>query len=434
MEPPIRILTARLLLTGGAIALLSACGGDARPGPLVVVTRFTPPSGASNDVRPVDVRLLIQPGHRDQVSRYTAAVQMSLSVCTDWLGPFPRRSLTIADSRTGGAPLSERPDVTLDPAPWRDLPPAMLLELDVARGVARLYWHDAAEVSGLPAWFIDGLAEFTARRIAKPLFETRALPGGYAVYEQRSFGGLIPRLINIRLFPESDGEPLPAYRHRPRVDPAASALTEDDVRSLTGKTVLTLNMLERWMGRPTFDSAVAQFVRQYSGKPASIADFTRTVSAVSGQDLSWLLGQAFGSQTILDYGVERFQSEQEAGGFFQTQVVVRRFGDFVFTGTSAPPAGAFENGRGVILRVVFDDGMTRLDSWDGRDPSRTFVYRSSARAASAEVDPDHIVVLDVNQTNNSRAIASLTTVAATRWSARWLVWLQDFLLTYASLA
>ena len=52
------------------------------------------------------------------------------------------------------------------------------------------------------------------------------------------------------------------------------------------------------------------------------------------------------------------------------------------------------------------------------------------RARSAEVDPDRILLLDANYTNNSRTLAPATRAAARRWSLAWLVWLQDHLLTY----
>jgi hypothetical protein len=48
----------------------------------------------------------------------------------------------------------------------------------------------------------------------------------------------------------------------------------------------------------------------------------------------------------------------------------------------------------------------------------------------AEVDPDHVLVLDVNVTNNSATLAPRANQAARKWSLAWLVWLQDHLLTY----
>jgi hypothetical protein len=84
--------------------------------------------------------------------------------------------------------------------------------------------------------------------------------------------------------------------------------------------------------------------------------------------------------------------------------------------------------------VSFADGETRTDFWDGRSTSKTFVYRSRARAESAEVDPDHVVLLDMHPVNNSRSLTTRSGVAATKWSARWLLWLEDWLLTCAVLS
>jgi hypothetical protein len=53
-----------------------------------------------------------------------------------------------------------------------------------------------------------------------------------------------------------------------------------------------------------------------------------------------------------------------------------------------------------------------------------------AEAVSAEVDPERVLLLDVNRTNNSRSLHPRTGSATARWSLTWLVWLQDQLLTY----
>jgi hypothetical protein len=54
-----------------------------------------------------------------------------------------------------------------------------------------------------------------------------------------------------------------------------------------------------------------------------------------------------------------------------------------------------------------------------------------ARAVSAQVDPDRVLLLDVNYTNNGRTLRPRGAEAAAKWSLSWMLWLQDLLLTHA---
>jgi hypothetical protein len=49
---------------------------------------------------------------------------------------------------------------------------------------------------------------------------------------------------------------------------------------------------------------------------------------------------------------------------------------------------------------------------------------------SAEVDPDRVLLLDLNRSNNGVTLDSgVARTAATRWAARWMIWMEDALLT-----
>jgi len=96
--------------------------------------------------------------------------------------------------------------------------------------------------------------------------------------------------------------------------------------------------------------------------------------------------------------------------------VVRREGEAVFP---------------VDVAVRFADGAVERVRWDGRERWRALRFERPARAVSAEVDPDRVLLLDVNLTNNSRTLEPAAGRAATRWSVQWLAWVQDLLMTYA---
>jgi hypothetical protein len=61
------------------------------------------------------------------------------------------------------------------------------------------------------------------------------------------------------------------------------------------------------------------------------------------------------------------------------------------------------------------------------------VYRSAAPAVSAVLDPADVDLLDMSRVNNSRVAAPRGSSVATSGAARWSLWLQDLLLSWASL-
>jgi hypothetical protein len=115
-------------------------------------------------------------------------------------------------------------------------------------------------------------------------------------------------------------------------------------------------------------------------------------------------------------GKREFKADNPARGTFRTTVVVRRLGEAVFP---------------IDVQVTFRNGEKVREHWDGADRWKLFTYERGAEAVSAVADPDEILLLDVDRTNNSRTLQPQAGAAATKWTVKWLIWLQDALLTCA---
>ena len=87
----------------------------------------------------------------------------------------------------------------------------------------------------------------------------------------------------------------------------------------------------------------------------------------------------------------------------------------------------------VDVVTTFNDGSKKNERWNGVERRIIYRYDSTVRARSVEVDPNHVLMLDVNYTNNSRTLDSRADEASLKWSLKWIAWLQDLLITYASL-
>ena len=138
-----------------------------------------------------------------------------------------------------------------------------------------------------------------------------------------------------------------------------------------------------------------------SAARAALASFdiaapTMTVSATT---LRPFFNQAVYGTAVLDYAVDDISSDpvqwwlpepkkpdpKNPAQYLDT-VVLRRRGDFILP---------------VTVEIVFEDGTRIREVWDGVDRWHRFTYTRTSKILSAEVDPDHVILLDRNFFNNS---------------------------------
>jgi hypothetical protein len=258
---------------------------------------------------------------------------------------------------------------------------------------------------------------------------------------ERFFGGFIPwQFRDIRLSRATDytylnGYRLAATRDTP-VTPSYRYWPATHVDITYSKTALWLLTLERMRGWDPLRRALATYFQRFRFRHPRPEDFFTTLGQELGEDLTWFFEQVYAGSHVFDYAAERLDSGPVTSrGFvepspgaplsfadtrdpqrFRTTVVVRRLGD-----------GRFP----VDVLVTFESGEQVRERWDGLGRWQSFRYEKPSRAVSVAVDPDRVLLLDVNYTNNSLTLRPRATEAADRWSLAWIVWLQDLLLNYA---
>jgi aminopeptidase N len=192
-----------------------------------------------------------------------------------------------------------------------------------------------------------------------------------------------------------------------------------------GKTAIMLVTLESIVGEETLRKALNVYFMRYRFKHPTEQDFLNTVNEVAGQDLTWYWQQAVYGTEVFDYRVMQASSdrtdwfgkdlpkEKKGETSYHSQVLIHRKGTFIFP---------------VTLEVKFDNGETVREQWDGRDRWKKFEWIKKAKIVSAEIDPDHKVMLDINAFNNS--YVEQPQKATPKIMAYWLVvcqWLGEML-------
>lgn len=371
-----------------------------------------------NGTPPAPVRLLLQPEHKRLAARYLQAVDETVKALAVWFAVGSDDTIEFDDQPWSAAPRADESGGADTRVPWWTLETSMTVELAVSRTVVGQYVRGWFDVSRLPSSFVAGFVEYASRRIVANMFEGRNNPPGFAFYEGRYFGRFVPRFFRIRLLPDSDGDPIERYR---------------TASNGAAKTALMFMALDRWLGRPTFDAVIAEFAQKFHARASTTDDFARTASEVSGQDLAWLLAPALDPAASYDYAVKSITIEPR-GETYDATVLVARLGTAAFSGNSAAPIGGYASGNAVTIDIAFADDARVREQWDGRDAEKSYEYGSRSPVVSAVVDPERTVTFDLRRTNNSRTVGSAAATASRRWSVRWLVWLEQLLMTWGALA
>ncbi|HXG55530.1 MAG TPA: M1 family metallopeptidase [Vicinamibacterales bacterium] len=363
---------------------------------------------------PVDMRLLLQPEHAGQADRHFAATRAALKYYGEWYGAYPYGHITIVDPAwQSGAGGMEYP--TLFTAGTEVLSPARTGDPEevTVHEAGHQFWYGIVATNEFEhAWMDEGLTTFSTARVMDEAYEPN-------FYSERYFGGFVPWVFrDLPLDREADGNRMAGYRRAAKGDapstPSFRYWPGSGGAITYNKTSLWLHTLERMLGWETLQRAMSTYFTRHALTHPRPRDFFDTVNEISGRDLTWFFEQVHGGSHVFDYSLDLLRSEQGTSGY-HTAVVARRLGEGVFP---------------IDVQIVFEDGSAQRWNWDGRERWKLFETDRPVRALHAQVDPERILLLDVNTTNNSASLKPRAKAAARTWSLAWLLWLQDHLLTY----
>jgi hypothetical protein len=237
---------------------------------------------------------------------------------------------------------------------------------------------DLSPVAGHDAWK-NGAAIYLQSRIDEQRFERQFHIKGYRHDSVCFFGCRVP--WSFRSLPLS----------------RSTAVTDRVARVFAS--------LERELGWPTLHGALS--VAASGGNPDPVA----AMSDATGRNLAPAFAAASGGE--IDHAVTSFSTSAAACATpcFHTQVSMASTGAVPFP---------------LQLRVSFADGNEIETSWQGQD---RLAFESAAPAVAVRLDPGRVWLLDGNPFNNARVEPRPTNAPIAKWAARWMMWLQDAMLT-----
>lgn len=377
-------------------------------------------------LRPVRMRLLLMPDHQGQESRYFAATSAALRYYGEWFGEYPYDHVTIVDpayeSRSGGM---EYPTIFTGGTRWLQPDGSGDPEGVTIHEFGHQIWYGVVANNEFEdAWLDEGFNSYSTRRVKLEAF-------GRDKLVERYFDGFIPYLfpdieVAARTASGLGGEyselkwdtmsvsswklgPAPLRGREP--DPSDSRIYSSGAYGINSytKPALMLLTLERYLGWEQFQPVLSTYFERWKFRHPKPEDFFAVLTEVTGQEFDWFWDQTYRRSDIFDYAADGVM--ERAGG--RQRVIVRRWGEGIFP---------------VEVRVEFESGSTVIESWDGVARWRAFDYITEGDPVTAVyVDPEAKLALDVNRTNNSWLRDSSAAFAGRKWSAKWMIWLQNMM-------
>jgi Peptidase family M1 domain len=371
---------------------------------------------------PVQMRILMQPAHWDQVERHEKILKETLGRFESWYGPYPYKTITLVDPEPGSAAGGmEYPTFITGDTSWFAPKGLLLPELVVEHEFGHQYWYGMVATNEFEdAWMDEGINSYTEVKVLDSLFgpNTSGLNEWGITIGERQF----QRLSYVSV---ADLDPIMQKAYDYYSFGAYGGITY-------GKTASVLLTLEGLIGQDTMARAMRTYFMKYRFTHPTKEDFLKTIEEVSGKDLRWYFNPAFYGSPVLDYEVVKLDSfpvnwfeekksarkKDDKDTVYQSTVWLHRKGDFTLP---------------VEAQITFENGEKVREHWDGQSRWTKFSYEKKSKVQSAEIDPDHKILIDRNDFNNSQT-AEANGKPARKVSNYWLFvtqWLSQFVAWWA---
>ncbi len=391
---------------------------------------------------PVDIRLLLMPDHASKKERYFEATKAALKYYGSWWGPYPYGHVTVVDPayRSGSGGM-EYPTFFTGGTRWLSPRAARSPEGVTVHEAGHQFWYGIVANNEFEyAWLDEGFNTYSTTRTLEKAFPNPVLV-------RRYFEGFIPWVFDSVPVPERTvgADLYDGFRSMFKLDRMSKPSWQYGPGAYRdnsySKPAMMLRTLENYLGWETFQKIMSTYFERWKFRHPKPEDFFAVVNEVSGRDMSWFFEQTYNSSNVFDYAVgtvksrkitppKGYRETEEGLKFFKsvkdesdttearyhTTVFVRRWGEAIFP---------------IEVKITFENGDEVMEQWDGRERWARFDYVKPAKISKVEVDPNNVLVLDVNHTNNSWTAKPKAYRAAVKWSAKWMIWLQSLMEFFA---
>lgn len=214
------------------------------------------------------------------------------------------------------------------------------------------------------------------------------------------------------------------------------------------RTAIVFHDLEAMLGGDVLARGFRDYYRRWHDRHPSTADFEQSLAEAAGEKAplvhQWFLEQVYDRAPVDDRveaveakemlpepglqpdHVERTQAEvdrevrqrrdQHAAFPWRSTVDVRRYGAHV-------PSR---------VKVVFEDGSSQTMAFPLEERWHHYVFERSSKVKSAQLDPERLVLLDLDKLDDGRT-READGVAAARWTLEFKAWAELALATLESL-
>jgi hypothetical protein len=404
---------------------------------------------------PVKIHVLALKAHPKAGPRYLDITEKTMAQFDHRYGPYPYKIVTVIDpepdSEMGGM---EYPTLFTGDTSWYE--PTHITELTAEHEFGHQYWYGMVATNEFEdAWLDEGINSYTEVKVLA------AILGPYNSFIDRSYANAGDfELQRYEYLNKPDFDPVTRWAFKFR-----NATSYGDITY--GKSSTLLATLESIIGTDTMDEAMRTYFQRYKFTHPTTEDFLRTIEEVAiargkavgnlpkplpgpaqtfqqdgfstaalampvtppftatghpdyattpatNSSLRPYFDQAVYGTRILDYTVDKISSDRAQWWLpepkdkkqiqYLSTVYLHRKGDFILP---------------VTVEIVFDGGTRARERWDGVDRWTKFTYTRNAKVVSAEIDPDHTILLDANLFNNSFTTTS-NPIPARKLTNLWL--------------
>jgi hypothetical protein len=412
------------LINANGTKTLSFYGEDIGDFAWAASPRFTITDGIFlSSLGPVKIHVLALAAHPQAGPRYLDIMQKTMAQYDQRYGPYPYKIVTVIDpepdSEMGGM---EYPTLFTGDTSWYE--PTYLTEITAEHEFGHQYWYGMVATNEFEeAWLDEGVNSYTEGKVLDAILGNNTSKPDYdpvtrwafKFRNSTSYGGItygktasLLKTLEGVIGRDTMDEAMRVYFMRYRF---THPTTEDLLRTIEQVAIKN--------GRATANGGIVTSGSQPgSSSPASsisaVLDSAPQTQVIPISNLRPYFNQAVYGTQVLDYTVDRISSDpvqwwqpepkDKKNVQYLSSVYLRRKGDFIHP---------------VTAEILFDDGTRIREQWDGVDRWTKFTYTRSAKVISAEVDPEHTVLLDSNLFNNSFTTSS-NPIPARKLTNLWL--------------